>query len=399
MRTLKDVRRPLALLTCACLAACLGRSRAGEFRLDAPSIENVDFEEGLFQTVGVELKPGNAIELVDNGRVFDAAIEQIHQARRNIHIVTFIWSEGRVSDRLIDAIAIKSRAGVRCRILVDAVGSPDFAGLQKRLEGIGCQAHRFRPIPGQDDAARDHRKMVIVDGRVGITGGFGIDDKWEGEGRRDQPPEWRDSNALVRGPVVRDMQQAFAENWQEATGSLLPRDAFPDLPAAGRSRAAFVKSKENSVATDGDKVTQLMIAAAKKRIWIANAYFVPSTPIMALLARKARQGVDVRVLAAGDRTDTKVYLPPQRARMDQLAREGVRSFEYLPTMMHGKTMVLDDEVAMIGSCNLDALSLNKMDEGALIVADPKVVAQQAQRFLQDLALAQERVSEQRSAAR
>jgi cardiolipin synthase len=292
---------------------------------------------------------------------------------------------------------------VRCRIIVDSVGSPDFGDLQHRLDGIGCEVHRFRPVPGQDDIARDHRKMIIVDGRVGITGGFGIDDKWDGDGKGDDPPEWRDSNVRVRGPAVADMQQAFSENWQEATGSLLPADAFPKPEAQRGAEATFVSSSENSVATRNDRLTQLIIASAKKRIWIANAYFVPSTPILQLLARKAREGVDVRILAAGDHTDTKPYLPPQRSRMDELARSGVRTFEYGPAMMHGKIMIADDAIVMVGSCNLDPLSLNHMDEGAIVAMDPRLAAEESKRFLDDVALSNERVPEgtpvRRTAAR
>ena len=391
--------RTPALLLCCGLLGCFGRSPAGEFRLDAPSVKNTDFGNALFQTVGVALKPGNRIEPVDNGRIFDAAVEDIAKAKKSIHIDTFIWNEGKVSDRLIDAIAKRTRAGVQCRIVVDAVGSLSFGDLQKRLERIGCEAHRIRPIPGQDDVARDHRKLIIVDGRVGITGGFGIDDKWDGDGRHDEPPQWRDSNVRVRGPAVLDMQQAFSENWQEATGALLPADAFPKVEDAGPTWAAFVSSSENAVATRNDRLTQLLIASAKKRIWIANAYFVPSTPIMNLLARKAHEGVDVRVLAAGDRTDTRPYLPTQRERMDQLAAEGVRAFEYDPTMMHGKTMVIDDSIVMVGSCNLDPLSLNKMDDGAIVAQDPKLAQDEARRFLEDLALSSERDSSRRTAGR
>jgi len=387
------VRRLLAVLACLCLAACFGRSPHGEFRLDRAGVAPADFDNALFQTVGVQLRPGNQVEVVDNGRVFDAAVEDIGRARRSVHLVTFIWTEGNVSNRLIDALAARTRDGVQCRVIVDAVGSPSFSGLQRRLEEIGCEAHHFRPVPGQDDVARQHRKMIIVDGRVGITGGFGIDDKWDGDGRLDEPPQWRDSNLRVRGPAVLGMQQAFAESWQEATGALLPRDAFPDPVEAGRALAAFVSSSENSIATRNDRLTQLLIAAAHQRVWISNAYFVPSTPIMALLTRKARQGVDVRILAAGDRTDSKFYLPSQRARMEQLARDGVKTYEYAPTMMHGKTMLVDDRIVAVGSCNLDALSLNKMDEGALVVVDEKLAQEEAERFLQDLTVSVERGGE------
>jgi cardiolipin synthase A/B len=387
------VRSLLPCLACLCLTACFGRSSHGEFRLDRAGVDPADFDNALFQTVGVQLKPGNGVDVVDNGRVFDAAVEEIAHARRSIHIVTFIWSDGHVSNRIIDALAARTREGVQCRVIADALGSPDFAGLQRRLESIGCEAHHFRPIPGQDDVARQHRKLIIADGRVGITGGFGIDDKWDGEGRIDEPPQWRDSNLRVRGPAVLEMQQAFAESWQEATGTLLPRDAFPAHADAGHSLAAFVSSSENSIATRTDRLTQLLIAVARKRVWISNAYFVPSTPIMALLTRKAREGVDVRILAAGDHTDTKPYLPSQRARMEQLARDGVKTYEYEPTMMHSKTMLVDDRIVAVGSSNLDALSLNKMDEGAVVVVDEKLAQEQAARFLQDLALSLERSGE------
>jgi cardiolipin synthase len=278
------------------------------------------------------------------------------------------------------------------------VGSPSFSGVQERLRRIGCQAHWARPLPGQDDAARNHRKMIIVDGRVGIAGGFGIDDKWDGDGLHDEPPQWRDSNLRVSGPAVLQMQQAFAENWQEHTGALLPPEAFPPAEEAGGAQAGFLASTESSVATRADRVTQLLIAAAHKRLWISNAYFVPSTPILELLSRKAREGMDVRILAAGDKTDAKVYLSEQRARMDRLAEDGARVYEYEPTMMHGKTMLVDDSLVSVGSCNMDALSLNKMEEGALLVDDAQLAAEEEKLFLEDLAHSVERVPRARRTA-
>jgi cardiolipin synthase len=231
--------------------------------------------------------------------------------------------------------------------------------------------------------------MFVVDGRIGITGGFGIDDKWEGDGRSDDPPQWRDSNVLVRGPVVLDMQQAFAESWEEATGRLLPRDAFPPAEAAGATAAAFVSSSENSVVTKSDRLMQLLIGSARQRLWISNAYFVPSAPILELLTRKAREGVDVRILAAGDRTDTKAFLPEQRSRMLRLVQEGAKGYEYALTMMHSKFVVVDDTITAVGSSNLDALSLNKLNEGTLVVVDEGLAGGEERQFLNDLALARE----------
>src|SRR5919201_1943380 len=384
------MRRLLASLVCLVLAACFGRSSGkNEFRLDRVAAAPQDFDNALFQTVGVQLRAGNQVEAVDNGRVFDVAVEEIGRARSSIHIVSFIWSEGKVSNRILAALEARPRDAVRCRVIVDAIGSPNFDGVQRKLEAISCETHRFRPIPGQDDAAREHRKMFIVDGRVGITGGFGNADKGGGGGRTEKPPQLRDPNLRVRGPAVLDMQQAFAETWEEASGTLLPRDAFPAAEDAGRSPVAFVSSSENSVATKSDRLTQLLIGAARKRLWISNAYFVPSAPILDLLTRKAHEGVDVRILAAGERTDTKAYLPQQRARMDQLVSAGARAYEYAPTMMHSKFMVVDDQFVAVGSTNLEALSLKKLNEGTLVVIDDELAQREAATFLEDVALSKE----------
>ena len=384
---------PLAALLLSC---GVGRKSVGEFKLNAePASGGPAFSRALYQSVGVELKPGNAIEVVNNGAVFDRAIADIARAQSSVHIETFIWADGRVSDRLIEALSARAKkARVQCRVIVDAVGSMKFADIQKRLEEGGCEVHKIRPLPGQDDLARMHRKIMIIDGRIAYTGGFGIDDKWMGHGHSDDPPEWRDSNLRVRGPAVKGMQQAFAENWQEAGGKLLPAEAFPDEPQPGHAAAGFVTSTDHGVVTKGDRLTQLFIAAAKKRVWISNAYFVPSTPILELLERKAREGVDVRVLAAGDKTDTPAYLKTQRERMDQLVKAGARAYEYEPAMMHGKTMLVDDSLVSVGSCNLDALSLNKLDEGALVVDDPRVAQEEERHFLEDVSHSRQRLGAQ-----
>ena len=224
---------------------------------------------------------------------------------------------------------------------------------------------------------------------MGITGGFGVDDKWRGRGKSDE--EWRDSNVLVRGPAVAGMQQAFAENWQEAATELLPPDSFPRLERAGETAAAFVTSTDNGVVTKGDRLMQLLIAAAKKRIWIANAYFVPSEPILQLLERKAQKGVDVRILAAGEKTDAHLYLGPQRERMDRLVVAGARGFEYQASMMHSKTVLVDDSLVAVGSSNLDALSLNKMDEAVLVADDARLAKELERQWVEDLKHSAERV--------
>jgi cardiolipin synthase len=189
------------------------------------------------------------------------------------------------------------------------------------------------------------------------------------------------------GPAVAEGQQAFAENWVEAGGGLLPPDAFPPAESSGPSLAAFVASAASPVGTRAERLVQLLVLAASKRLWIANAYFVPTRAIVDMLERKAAAGVDVRVLVAGKQTDVKPALPLQRMKSDDLVAHGVRVFEYDPTMMHAKTMVVDDELALIGSINLEPLSLTKLEEGALVVHDRAVAATLADAFEKDCARA------------
>ena len=390
---MRIVRASIVLPLAFSLAACfgVGRKSIGEVHLPAEAPEpGPDFSNALYQTVGVRLEGGNEVRWVNNGKVFEAAVAEIGKAKKSIHIVTFIWSESDTARRLVAAIADRTRKGVACRILVDAVGSLSFSEKESApLEDAGCTVRKFRPVPGQDDLARTHRKIVVVDGRVGITGGFGVDDKWRGRGKSEE--EWRDSNVLVRGPAVAAMQQAFAENWQEAARELLPPDSFPRLERAGETGAAFVTSTDNGVVTKGDRLMQLLIAAAKKRIWIANAYFVPSEPILQLLERKAQKGVDVRILAAGEKTDAHLYLGPQRERMDRLVVAGARGFEYQASMMHSKTVLVDDSLVAVGSSNLDALSLNKMDEAVLVADDARLAKELERQWVEDLKHSAERV--------
>ena len=192
---------PLAL-SLSCLG--VGRKPVGEVHLPADAPEpGPAFGTALYQTVGARLQAGNEIHWVNNGKVFDAAVEEIGKAKKSINIATFIWSDSDTARRLTRAIAARTRAGVACRILVDAVGSLSFSEKESGpLEDAGCAVRKFRPIPGQDDLARNHRKIIVVDGRVGITGGFGIDDKWRGRGKKEATPGRRGTVVGVSGDYV-----------------------------------------------------------------------------------------------------------------------------------------------------------------------------------------------------
>jgi cardiolipin synthase A/B len=356
-------------------------------RADVPA-DSSGFATAIYQSLGVRMEGGHRIELLQNGAVFTGIEQSIRAARSSIHIVMYIWEKGAASQRLSRAIVERARAGVRCRLLVDDFGSPAFKkDVAGPLTQAGCDVRYFRPMPGVDKLARNHRKLVIVDGTVAVTGGLGVRDDWLGDGVHDEG--WRDDNVRFTGPTVQLAQQAFAENWQEAGGPLLPADDFRTPTQTGHSFAALVSSTASPVLTRSERLTQLMISAAKRRLWIANAYFVPSKAILDLIASKASAGVDVRILAPGKKSDSKTSFGAQHVEYGALLKKGVRVWEYQPSMMHAKTMLVDERLVSIGSANLDPLSLSKLEEVTLVVDDRAVAVQLERSFLKDCSHAKE----------
>jgi cardiolipin synthase A/B len=338
----------------------------------------------LFQSVGAHLRTGHHISLLENGAVFDALVADIGRARSSIDIVMYIWEPGVASTRISAALIERAKAGVACRILIDDLGSADFERLIKPpLAAAGCEVRVFRRWPSPDMLARNHRKVIVLDGAIAFTGGLGIRDNWLGDGVHDGG--WRDSNVRFTGPSVADAQQAFAENWQEAGGALLPDTAFPDVESdpSAVTRAAFVASSASPVITHAERLTQLVIASATKRLWITNAYFVPSVAILDLLKRKAAAGVDVRLLMPGIKNDSKASFVAQQVEYPKLLAAGIRIWEYTPAMIHSKTMLANSALVVIGSINLDPLSLNKLEESALVIDDHEVATKLAQQFETD----------------
>ena len=378
-------------LAVALLAACSSGDGASDFHVDtAPWPGEVSFASALYQSLGVTMQPGHTLERIDNGAVFDAIEQEIAGARVSIHVLVYIWEPGRASDRVVQALVGRDPA-VECRVLIDAFGSSGFDEQHRApLTRAGCEVRVFRPLPGRETIARNHRKLVIADGKTAITGGFGISDHWLGDVRSED--EWRDTNVRFRGPAVAQAQQAFAENWQETGGGLLPMHAFPPAvreQAAGSASAAFVTTTASPVVSRAERLTHLLLAAGKRRIWLSIAYFVPPEELLAVLQRKAAAGVDVRLLTAGEKSDSKTSFGSQQLDYDELTSHGVRVFEYSPAMMHAKTMVIDDKIAMVGSQNLDPLSLYNLDEGSLIVEDAAFNAGLAEAFLRDCERAEE----------
>ena len=360
----------------------LSQDKPGSFELHVrvPSSGEA-FSSALEQTVGTPLREGHQVELLPNGAVFDALVAAIGKAKGSVHIEMYIWSKGAVSNRVIAALG-KREKGVGCRILLDAVGSITRGDeVDQGLRQAGCELRLFRK--NQAPTARNHRKLAIVDGRKGFTGGFGVDDRWTGEAQDDD--HWRDTNIRVEGPAVTQMQNAFAEDWQESGGELIPASEFPRLPESGGIKAAFVRSTASPVVTRAERLTQLAIDAAHVRLWISNAYFVPGRPVLDLIADRAGESVDVRLLVPGRKSDSKLAFLWQQREYGQLQKRGARIWEFAPSMMHAKTMVIDSTLAIVGSVNLDPLSLDRLEEGALVVEDPRTAQELERLFEKDCA--------------
>jgi cardiolipin synthase len=363
-------------------------------RTEIPS-KGDEFALAFFQSLGTPMRGGHEVSIVSNGAIFDRVAEDVRAAKVSVHFDVFIWQKGRASDQLLDALDARAK-GVECRVLADDIGSPGFEkDIAPRLTRAGCEWRLFRRMPGGGDKlARNHRKIVVVDGRIGFTGGFGIRDEWLGDGVTAEA--WRDENVRFTGPAVIEAQQAIAENWQEAGGALFPQSAFPadedrdpDFDPWGSANAAFISSTASPVLSRAERLVQILIRAAKKRLWIANAYFVPSDEILDLVKEKAGAGVDVRLLLAGKKSDSRISMGSQHVAYGPLTRNHVRIFEYQPSMMHSKTFVVDDEISVVGSINLEPLSFSKLEEDALVVQDRAFNEEMAKTFEADCKHAKE----------
>jgi cardiolipin synthase A/B len=236
---------------------------------------------------------------------------------------------------------------------------------------------------------RNHRRVLVVDGTLGFTGGVGFADEWRGDA--DSPEHWRDTQLRVEGPAVRGLQRAFQENWSEVTGEALVGDEFfPALPPAGSSSVAVVPSSPLAAMSGAGRVYSISLAAAAKEIWIANSYFLPDDATSALLVAAVKRGVDVRVIVPADEhNDVPATKAAGRSSFGPLLEGGVKIYEYQPTMMHAKSMVVDGMWSSIGSMNFDNRSLSFNDESVLVALDRRVGAQMDSIFLNDIKAAKE----------
>jgi cardiolipin synthase A/B len=340
---------------------------------------------------GSPMVAGNRIELALNGDgTYQRLWADLRAARRAITVQMYYAAPGRVADSLGAILAERARAGVSVYLLYDAFGSSFTDDYLARLRAAGVRAVPFRPFRFRNlwvVQNRSHVRGVVVDGRVGWTGGFGIDDKWLGGGHR--PDEWRETNVRIEGPAVLQLEAAFVASWSEATGELFTSRAMVQEQQGGVVRAGLLYTSPTLGSTAAERYLAMSIAGARERLYVTNAYFAPDKNFMALLTRAARRGVDVRLLLGGPRTDVRLARLAAHARFDSLLSAGARVYEYQPSTLHAKTFVVDGVWSSVGTMNFDNRSLALNDESTLMVLDSTAGRQLEEVFFEDLRQAKE----------
>jgi cardiolipin synthase len=339
---------------------------------------------------GPTMTSGNRLELLENGdAVFPAMLAAISSARKTVNFEAYIFWSGEVGTRFRDALAERAAHGVAVRVLLDAVGSSGRSLKASDVDALrraGCHVeffHSYKPWMVWVLNHRNHRRVLVVDGTVGFTGGVGFADQWRGDA--DSHEHWRDTQVRVEGPAVRGLQRAFQENWSELTGEPLVGDEFfPALPQAGSSSVAVVPSSPLAAMSGAGRVYAISLAAAAKEIWIANSYFLPDETTAGLLIAAVKRGVDVRVIVPSDEhNDVPSTKAAGRSSFGLLLEGGAKIYEYQPTMFHLKTMVVDGIFSTVGSANFDERSFHLNEEINLFVYDAAFAGLMKERYQRD----------------
>ena len=348
------------------------------------SVDDPQFRRSMGVLLGPPILEGNKVEVLLNGdAIFPAMLAAIRGAERTVTFETYIYWSETIGKQFSDALSERARAGVKVHVLLDFIGSikMDEAAMQS-MKQAGVQLERFhKPVWWKFTKLnnRTHRKLLVVDGKIGFTGGVGIADQWRG--RAQDPQHWRDSHFRVEGPVVGQMQAVFADNWTKATGVVLDGAAyFPALAARGGQAAQMFSSSP----TGGSESMLLMylmsITAAQSTIHLSSSYFVPDALTIKALVAAAARGVRIRIITPGADIDSELVRAASRARWGPLLQAGIAIAEYQSTMYHVKALVVDAQMVSVGSTNFDNRSFSLNDEANLNVIDAAFASEQVRQF-------------------
>jgi cardiolipin synthase len=360
-----------------------------QFGLDHEfSIESDEFLDTVAGASGVPFVEGNAVELLNNGDAFyPRMLEAIEGAKASITIEAYIYWSGDIGLKFARSLAERAKAGVRVKILLDAIGSANIgAEILEILDANGCQVAWYNPIHWYTLGRfnnRTHRKSLIVDGRIAFTGGAGIADHWLGNAQG--PSQWRDMQIRVEGPAVTPLQTGFTHNWQQTTGELLTGALYyPTIEPRGRLAVQTLMSSPETGGSNVRTMYYLSIVCARKSIYIANPYFVPDPVAIDTLIEAKQRGVDVRIMVSGIRNDNWLARHNSVRLFGQLLDAGIEILEYNRTMLHHKTMVVDSVWVTVGTTNFDNRSFAHNEESNVCFFDRDLASQLHVIFLDDV---------------
>ncbi|MGZ5200261.1 MAG: cardiolipin synthase [Telluria sp.] len=345
------------------------------------------FRRSMGVLLGPPIVEGNKVDVLLNGdQIFPAMLDAIRHAQKSINFETYIYWSGSIGREFTQALSERARAGVKVHVMLDYIGSIKLDRDQlEAMRAAGVEVQRYhKPVWWKLARLnnRTHRKLLIVDGKVGFTGGVGIADKWRGHAQDED--HWRDTHFRVEGPVVGQIQAVFMDNWTKATGRVLDGDDyFPALEKVGDAPAQMFSSSPTGGSESMHLMYLMAITAASKTIDLSSSYFVPDELAVKALIAAARRGVRVRIITPGKKIDSEVVRLASRERWGDLLAAGIQIAEFQPTMYHVKALIVDSRLVSVGSTNFDNRSFEINDEANLNVLDPDFAKQQTAVFEDD----------------
>lgn len=352
------------------------------------AVADPQFRREMGVLLGPGIIPGNTVADLENGdEIFPAMLAAIRSAQRTITFETYIYWSGEIGREMAKALEERARAGVKVKVLIDWAGSIKMEGsLLQQMRDAGVDVHQYRPLKWYNLGRlnnRTHRKLLVVDGKVGFTGGVGIADLWMGHAQG--PDHWRDLHFRIEGPVVAQMQAAFNDNWIKTTGVVLNgEEYFPPLERAGDMDAHMFVASPAGGSESMHLMYLMAIAAAERSIDLQASYFVPDDLIIKALQAARHRGVRVRVNLPGKHIDSETVRLASKAHWGELLLAGVEIYEYQPTMMHNKLLIVDRLMTSVGSTNFDVRSFRLNDEASLNVYDAAFAERMTEVFEADL---------------
>jgi cardiolipin synthase A/B len=365
-----------------------GEAEIKERVTHAYAVSDPQFQRSMSALLGPPLVDGNRIDTLLNGtQIFPAMLDAIEHARKSITFETYIYWSGKVGKRFADALAARARQGVHVHVLIDWVGSSRIdSSFLDTMSNAGVEIEKYHPPRWymlNKLNNRTHRKLLVVDGRVGFTGGVGIADEWDGNAQ--DSAHWRDTHFRVEGPAVAQMQAAFVDNWVKVSGAVLDGpEYFPAIPETGTELAQVFKSSRDGGSESMHLMYLLSTVAATRSIDLAMAYFVPDDLAQDALLDALHRGVKIRMILPGPITDTEVLRKASHEKWGTLLQAGAEIYEFQPTMFHCKVLVVDGLWSSVGSTNFDNRSFRLNDEANLNVYSREFAERQIAVFNDDL---------------